>query len=538
MFGSLLLGPRVGHTDYESCRIWIRIPSVRALRSREGRYLLRIHGAGVFPFKFTEAPPVELGTAVAIATGLSADTEYSYEVLLDRAALSGAGGRFRTMPDPGSFADISFVSISCSHRSDPGAWPLLADFIARQKPRFLVMMGDQVYLDEDSDVWRRNLATPVGRRLRLADVYQQHWNHDPVRHIMANIPTYMMWDDHDVRNGWGSFAPDSPTLAARYPQAESIHAKYSAYFGDARYVYWHFQVCSGPWPYGKLEELPAPMERVGLPFAFQCGRLLVIVADDRGARDIWREGNPVLGDEQWDYLTKVVDSIGFDVDAVAVVVPLPLASMSPTGLGQLVMGNREDDIPLLQNRQEQQLLDLLDGIDTEREDGPLDIIGKIGTGEISLLTDARDNWANHYSTPEQQRLLRLGARARVVNRPSSQPRGVVFIGGDLHCGGIFDIGFANPPITLPLLMTSGIAKQTSKGSAIVGIMVDENFDIADDIHATLRQFTHIYNFGVTLVQPTGETALISNSLVYGSGNSYWIVRVGPRELPAVPTPSA
>ena len=59
---------------------------------------------------------------------------------------------------------------------------------------------------------------------------------------------YMVWDDHDIRDGWGSLAADSPTMAAQHPRGAPIFRKCTAYFEDARDVYWHFQGCRNPLP--------------------------------------------------------------------------------------------------------------------------------------------------------------------------------------------------------------------------------------------------------------------------------------------------
>ena len=64
--------------------------------------------------------------------------------------------------------------------------------------------------------------------------------------MLANIPTYMVWDDHDIRDGWGSLASDSPTLVAQFPRGAAIFARSDAYFQDCRDVYWHFQACHNP----------------------------------------------------------------------------------------------------------------------------------------------------------------------------------------------------------------------------------------------------------------------------------------------------
>ena len=82
----------------------------------------------------------------------------------------------------------------------------------------------------------------------MADKYRPNWIRAPVRRVLASVPIYMLWDDHDIRDGWGSEPADSPTLAARYPRGREIHAQFVAFFEDARDVYWHFQRVLAPLP--------------------------------------------------------------------------------------------------------------------------------------------------------------------------------------------------------------------------------------------------------------------------------------------------
>ena len=82
----------------------------------------------------------------------------------------------------------------------------------------------------------------------MAEMYRFNWSRDPVRQILANVPTYMIWDDHDIRDGWGSLASDSPTMAALHRRGAAIFHASTAFFEDARDVYWHFQGCRNPLP--------------------------------------------------------------------------------------------------------------------------------------------------------------------------------------------------------------------------------------------------------------------------------------------------
>jgi hypothetical protein len=530
----LLLGPIVGHTDHASTRIWIRVHDDPA------DYTLRVHGRGQFPFGSTESGAVEFGTALAVADGLRPEWEYRYHVLRRGRAVPETEGVFRTMPLPGSTADALFVSLSCSDGKDQGAWPLLSRYVKSAHPRFLIMLGDQVYLDNDDDiavnVWKHYLdAKPAARRQAMAEKYQEHWSKEPTRTLLANTPTYMMWDDHDIRNGWGSLAPDSPTLTAQYPRGAKIAAQYASYFEDARDLYWHFQACRNPRPPAALT-FPAPGARNGMPFVFRCGRLAVVVLDNRGARDLWRDSHPVLGDAQWTFLSAVLNELPAEVDALALVVPLPLSSMSPTGVVQRLLGDRTDDVEMFKQGDAEGLRRLSLG---ENEGffssvgfnssgvalGGLPITGDIGATKLGYLTDVRDNWANHFCQPEQAALIRSVGDARMTNRLPSMPRSVVFIGGDLHAGGVFSISATDPDFTAPSLVTSGISKQMETKDAIVGIVMNEDYEIAPGIRAHLQEFTHVYNFGVTQIVFGGDTAVILNALAYKGSNQYLTIKL-------------
>jgi hypothetical protein len=542
--GDLLLGPIVGHTDDRSSRVWIRV------RDDPADYSLRIPGRGSFPFVATESGIIELGTAIATADGLRSEWDYKYHILRRGRVISSSQGSFRTMPSAGSEADMLFVSVSCSHGTAAGAWPLLADYIKNANPRFLIMMGDQIYVDNRDKnaaaAWPDFLSASASeRRAAMADKYQEHWSREPIRTILANIPTYMMWDDHDIRNGWGSYAADSPTLRTKYPRGAKIADKYNTYFEDARDLFWHFQMCINPGPPASLH-FPGPGERQGTPFVFQAGRLVVMVLDNRGARDLWRDNYPILGDAQWQFLNQILGKLPSNADALALVVPLPLTSVSADGVMQTALGDREDDVDLFKKGDEKGLMDLLDSGHSDFAEslaaagtaattgamrkGPLGALGgslasTLGGGfELSNLTDVRDNWANHFCRKEQEEILKTTNTARLANRLGLPPRNVVFIGGDLHVGGLFTVSMSNPTFVGQSLVTSGIAQQAG-GQGIVGLLMDQDFDIGSGIHAKLETFTNHYNFGVSQIVFAGGTAVITNAVCHQGDSSYWNLKL-------------
>ena len=138
-------------------------------------------------------------------------------------------------------------------------------------------MGDQVYIDEDDpNIFELHYDSDAAtRRAALAEKYRLSWSRKVIQQTFANIPTYMVWDDHEIRDGFGSLACDSPTLVAQFPRGAKMFARSDAYFQDCRDVYWHFQGCHNPTPTGDpslpnyIDGPPSPGQRRAMPFVFR-----------------------------------------------------------------------------------------------------------------------------------------------------------------------------------------------------------------------------------------------------------------------------
>jgi PhoD-like phosphatase len=517
----LRLGPVVGHTDDTSARVWIQA------RDHPGEYKLRVQGAGRFDFVSTEAQPQpEFGTGLAIADGLRPDHVYGYSVLRKGRLVPGARGTFRTMPSPGSPAPLLFCVVSCNQTRHDGVWNLFAAFVEKAKPHFVLMMGDQVYMDEDEpDVFKEHLdSRPSVRRRAMAETYGRNWSRSPVRRVMASVPTYMMWDDHDIRDGWASVAMDSPTLAARYPRGRELFRKNNAYFEDARDVYWHFQGCHNPTPTGDpslpnyIDGPPSPGQRRAMPFVFRCGRLVVLVLDARGDRDVFRKDFPILGTEQWGFIDTVFANLPADVEALAVMTPTPVASMDPNGQVQNLLGDRTDDVVAfsrgrLQPRSSAGFGETPVAVANVHFSRLLGRQLNLGQFMISKIDEARDQWSHKFARPEQADLLRKAGTARLANVIPGTARGLIFLSGDIHVGCIFDISCSKPEFEAASLTASGISAKEDQ-AVIVGTFLDEDFTVAPGIRSTLREVTRDFNFGVVQVVPTGTGAEIVPTLAH------------------------
>ena len=518
----LRLGPIVGHTDTNSTRIWIRS------FGNPQECVLRVARHGAFPFVSTELGGLEFGTAVATATDLRSDWRYRYQVLRNGRVMPGAVGSFRTMPAAGSVADVEFLSLSCSHFKQQGAWQLLRNYVREAEPRFILMMGDQVYVDEEGSVWKEHRDSPPSRRrAALAQKYQDHWSQQPLATVLANTPTYMVWDDHEIRDGWGSSAGDSPTLAARYPRGQKIYTQNRTYFLDAYDVYWHFQACHNPYspsiPFPSYP--PAVYPRPPLPYSFRCGRLAVFVTDGRSVRDLWRQKNRILGDEQWRILREGLETIPSDIDALAIVTAVPIVDVGPNAEMHRLFGERFDDVQAfsVDDADEIERIHASEGSGWELLKYKLYLKQTSGDFKLNTLNDVRDKWSHQLNRDEQAALIQAAADSAFINRPTSSPRRLVFLGGDIHLGALFDIDIKRPRITAQCLVSSGIS-QLVPTSTVVGTLVESKFEVTRGIRAKLKNVVVDCNFGITSLTFTGRTPILRNSVAHKGSASYFALR--------------
>ena len=67
------------------------------------------------------------------------------------------------------------------------------------RPQFLLLTGDQIYLDETAGVFDPG---PASAPAAVERAYELNWRLPAVRRVRARLPTYTMLDDHEVRDDW------------------------------------------------------------------------------------------------------------------------------------------------------------------------------------------------------------------------------------------------------------------------------------------------------------------------------------------------
>ena len=220
------------------------------------------------------------------------------------------------------------------------------------------MMGDQVYMDEDKpDMFADHFdSSPGGAARRWPRSTAPNWSRAPVRQVLANVPTYMVWDDHDIRDGWGSSAGDSPTLAAQHPAGESSQNQ-RLFRGRARRLLAFPGVPQPPARRRSPASGPSPTTSAHRHRTGSAGRCRSSSA--AGAWWCWcwtaavsatcSAKYPILGAGSGSSSTGV-RGLPADADALAVVTSTPIASQDPDGQVQRSFGNRTDDIEAFKRR--------------------------------------------------------------------------------------------------------------------------------------------------------------------------------------------
>jgi hypothetical protein len=219
----LLLGPLLRFVSETEATIWVEVDSPCEVNVL-GASALTFHVEGHY-------------YALVHVEGLTPGTTYEYEVELD--------GR-RAWPEEGSDwpapclrtltgdDDVTIVFGSCrvavphhppytltkdedsEHGREIDALYALAhrlrDLPREDWPDLLLMIGDQVYVDEDSPKTRefirsrRDISKAPHEEVldfeEYTHLYCETWGEEVIRWLLSTVPTAMLFDDHDTHDDW------------------------------------------------------------------------------------------------------------------------------------------------------------------------------------------------------------------------------------------------------------------------------------------------------------------------------------------------
>jgi PhoD related phosphatase len=246
------------------------------------------------------------------------------------------GGVQYSLQVPAKGAQPAMAYASCNGFSDPklmkqvkdqnAMWARMdrlhvgADTIRGRKfgPWSLLLMGgDQVYSDSiwvdvpELKQWcdlthDQRMAYAFSPALRLAvekffeNLYLDRWAQTDMRVAMGSIPSVMMWDDHDIMDGWGS-----------YPYEQHNCPVYQGIFSVANSYFKLFQLQAT----GALPPATLPAQD-GYSKGFRMGSMGLLVLDMRsermphrpdGAHDDYKP-DQVMSEKSWAAVYKWLDA--------------------------------------------------------------------------------------------------------------------------------------------------------------------------------------------------------------------------------------
>jgi hypothetical protein len=323
---------------------------------------------------------------------------------------------------------------SCNGFSDPKVmkkiddnnylWKDVAKKHGREPFNMLLMGGDQIYSDSmwtlvpELRAWselnwkERKMARFAPMRAAVDafffNTYVNRWAQPEVAAMFASIPTAMMWDDHDIFDGWGS-----------YPDDQRRSEVYQGIFEIARVYFRVFQLGAAA-DETRAGTIPGQKQ---FSFGHRVADVAVLALDLRSERT----EDQVMSDESWNAVERWMDGV------VAGCTHLFLLSSIPVV---------HPDFGLVER-----------------------LLGAL-PGQQELEDDLKDHWR---SLPHRKERLRL--IHRLFNFSAANKCRVTILSGDVHVGalGMLQSDRTDAPINARVinqLTSSGIVHPAPPGMVL------------------------------------------------------------------------
>lgn len=221
---------------------------------------------------------------------------------------------------PGSEEAPKFAYTSCNGFSDEGLkektsnpyrlWDKMVHQHTESPFSLLLMGGDQLYADiiwgqvKKLSEWsnlpqkqkiKRKASKEMDQQIDsfYEQLYQSRWSNPNMSLMLASIPSVMMWDDHDIFDGWGS-----------YPKAIQECDVYKCIFKNAKKYFELFQIRTNK----NRSLINASSSHYAFTFSFRGYHILAI--DNRSERTL----HHVMSKTQWNDLNTTLNNIKSDGD--------------------------------------------------------------------------------------------------------------------------------------------------------------------------------------------------------------------------------
>lgn len=248
---ALTVGPIVGHTDFNSVRLWGRGEYAKAASGRPRRAygVVRIKERDAVDFDrphfFKMSPNFDM-TGIVSVGNLETKTKYLYQMgwfyydkdldlqkIIDSFDWDEASsGEFSTANDDVN-APVEFAFGSCRYllkllggewfddRGDKTFRSILGQIDSGNGIDKFLMVGDQIYADD------LNIISPDSQVDEYLSRYRDAFSQPYLRSLMSKVSTYMTLDDHEIEDNWPSKSSEKDMLV-KYPAAMHAYQVYQA----------------------------------------------------------------------------------------------------------------------------------------------------------------------------------------------------------------------------------------------------------------------------------------------------------------------
>lgn len=296
----------------------------------------------------------------------------------------------------------------------------------------LLLGGDQVYADE---IWESKKCSTLKRWSALSwktqhkakvsatmtteiakfynELYIERWQDENMSLMFASIPSVMMWDDHDIFDGWGS-----------YPDERQNCDVFQAVFKEAARVFHVFQLRCGT-----RNRLNAGSNHRTLRLGFRNYQILAL--DNRSART----QTHIMSDETWS-----------DV---------------------------KDWLCELSKQKIQNLLVMTGVPVVYRSFASVEAIMDATLWHEELEDDVYDHWSSRPHLAERMRLVMVllnFLQSQKDDTGKCQCKGVL-LSGDVHVGALGQIWYEREELGLTQIISTGIVHPPPTAFAWAGILL-------------------------------------------------------------------
>lgn len=308
----------LGAVTDRSVRVWLRSPGTNSLAAT-----LRVKDTVVASGEIV-CDPAHDGIGVI---DLEVPTSHAGDEFAVAVADQTLKGTFA--PAEGEPASFSFVFGSCNQpfqRGDEHAYPSPRGEIygpmertaEDARARFNLLIGDQAYADGLAGLsvpeWANEHTEASDEEILTAyrRLYRAYFGHPGFAGLLEGRPSYLIWDDHEIFDCWGSHL--------------EVSEMDRRLFTCARAAYLEYQHVHNP---GASLDDPGPYD-----YHFWYGNVGFFVFDLRSERDY--QSGQLLSVEQWSrfegFLTEAAER---EIPTVFVATTIPVVHFSPRGIRML-----------------------------------------------------------------------------------------------------------------------------------------------------------------------------------------------------------